>query len=149
MTDHVAFSRSLHPAPHRAQARLPTLFYGMFAAPVMWAGNFMVNYGLLSYACFPGDAPLPGGQPGLGYLWWLTLAFYVLTLCVCASGFVVSRRIWHATTKAGGGAADDVLDAGGLRTPYFALIGMAFSSLFFIATLAGLLLFAFERLCSG
>lgn len=148
MDDYVAYSLSKHPAPHRDRVGLGALFYGLFAAPIMWAGNFMVSYGLVNYACFPGGEPLPGGQPGLGFVYWLTLAFYVLTLCVCASGFVVSHRNWRMTGSGPIPRDHDLLGFGEGRARYLAVIGMSFSALFIIATAAGILIYVFEPLCA-
>jgi hypothetical protein len=135
MTEHLAYSLAEHPAPHRERVGLAALFFGLFAAPIMWAGNFMVDYGLASYACYPGDHPLSEPQPGLAFVYWLTLAFYVLTLGVCAGAFAISHRNWRMTGSEG-------------RTRYLGIIGMAFAVIFFIATLAGLLIYFFEPLCT-
>lgn len=148
MSDDIANSLARHPSPHRERVGLGALFYGLFAAPIMWAGNFMVDYALVSYACYPGDSPLPSAQPGLGFVWWLTLGFYGLTLCFCISSFVVSHRNWRVTGSETEGHAHHLMEAAEGRTRYFGIIGMSFSVLFFIATLAGVLIYAFEPLCS-
>ncbi len=148
MTDYVAYSESKHPAPHRERVGLFALFYGLFAAPIMWAGNFMVDYGLVSYACYPGDHPLSQAQPGLAFVFWLTLAFHWLTLAVCVSGFVVAYRTWKKTGRESEGHEHRLIEAGEGRTRYLGIIGMSFSVLFFIATAASTLIYAFEPLCA-
>jgi heme/copper-type cytochrome/quinol oxidase subunit 2 len=148
MSDYIAYSESKHPAPHADRVGLVALFYGLFAAPIMWAGNFMVDYGLVSYACYPGRQPLSAAQPGLGFVFWLTLAFYVLTLAVCASGFVVAYRNWAATGQELPGHHHHLIEAGEGRTRYLSMIGMAFSVLFFVASAFGILIYAIEPLCA-
>ena len=148
MAEYISYSRARDPASHSERVGLFALFYGLFAAPIMWAGNFMVDYGLLSYACYPGGQPLGTGQSGLGFLFWLTLAFYVLTLAVCASGFVVSWRNWAKTGEESEGHAHHLIEAGEGRTRYLGIIGMSFAALFFIATALGLMIYIFEPLCA-
>jgi hypothetical protein len=147
MAEQLAYSLAKHPAPHRDRVGLTALFYGLFAAPIIWAGNFMVDYGLASYACYPGGHPLQNAQPGLGFVYWLTLAFYLLTLCVCLSGFAVSYRNWRITGSEADGHHHDLMEKGEGRTRYLSIIGMAFGALFFVATLAGLLIYFFVPLC--
>ena len=45
--DIVAYSLAKHPAPHREKVGLGALLYSLFAAPIVWAGNLMVSYGLI------------------------------------------------------------------------------------------------------
>ena len=148
MAEHLAYSLAEHPAPHRERVGLAALFFGLFAAPIMWAGNFMVDYGLASYACYPGDHPLSEPQPGLAFVYWLTLAFYVLTLGVCAGAFAISHRNWRMTGSEVEGHHHQLMEKGEGRTRYLGIIGTAFAVIFFIATLAGLLIYFFEPLCT-
>jgi hypothetical protein len=59
---------------------LEHLAYGLFAAPIAWAGNSMIDYAMLTHACYPGEQPLAAGEPGFRFAWWLAILFYVLTL---------------------------------------------------------------------
>ena len=149
MSDYIAYTASKHPAPHAGEVGLTPLFYGLFAAPIMWAGNFMIDYGLVSYACYPASQPLPDPQPGWESAFWLTLVFHVLTLAVCASAAFVAFRNWMATRHESDGHAHDLIDAGEGRARFLALIGMAFSALFFLATIFSTLIYAIEPLCSS
>jgi hypothetical protein len=149
MSDYIAYTASRHPAPHAGQVGLTPLFYGLFAAPIMWAGNFMVDYGLVSYACYPGSRPLAAAQPGLEFAFWLTLAFHALTLGVCASAGFVAFRNWTATRHESAGHAHDLMEAGEGRARFLALIGMTFSALFFVATVFSMLIYAIEPLCAS
>lgn len=149
MSDYVAYTASKHPAPHATEVGLAPLFYGLFAAPIMWAGNFMVDYGLVSYACYPGSRPLAEAQPGLAFVFWLTLAFHALTLVVCASAGFVAFRNWTATRYEAEGHAHHLVEAGEGRARFLSFIGMAFSTLFFAATVFSILIYAIEPLCAS
>lgn len=146
MPDHVAYSAAQHPAPHAERIGWGPLLYGLFASPIVWAGNFMIDYGLLSHACYPGRQPLPHGQPGT--ILWLALAFYGITLGLCASAFLVAHRTWRVTGRESEGHAHHLIERGEGRTRFLGLIGMSFSVLFFIASLFAMLIFAIEPLCA-
>lgn len=147
MSDEIAYSAAKHPGPHRGRADLGMLFYGVFAAPIFWAGNFMVDYGLVSHACYPGNQPLAGAEPGFRFAWWVTLLFYFVTLAVCASAGYVSYKIWNDTRDELEGDFDHVVELAHGRTRYLAMIGLWFSALFFAATLFGIVIYAIEPLC--
>lgn len=148
MTDDiVAYSLARHPAPHRARVGLGAIFYGLFAAPIVWSGDLMVDYGLVGHACYPGDLPL--GQPtaGLGYVWPLVLACHLLSLALIASGFFVSLRNWRLTGPPEG-HAHHLIERGEGRTRYFAIIGMGFAAMFFLIAAAETIALALVPLCS-
>jgi hypothetical protein len=148
MTDEIAFSAARHPAPLRHRVRLGRLFYGLFAAPIFWAGNFMVEYGLLVHACYPGNQPLWNGEPGFRFAWWVSLLFYFVTLAVCASAGWVSYTSWRETRPEAEGGTNEVMELGHGRTRYLAMIGIWFSALFFTATLFAIVIYAIEPLCA-
>jgi hypothetical protein len=146
--DLIAYSESRHPAQHRDRVGLATLFYGLFAAPIAWAGNLMVTYGLAGHACYPGFGPLDQPVDGFGFVWPLVLGCYLLTLLICASGFVIAYRSWRVTGSESEGHWHHLVEVGEGRTRYLSLIGMAFSMLFFGATLFGAIVLAIEPLCA-
>ena len=135
--DLVAYSESRHPAPHRERVRLRTLFYGMFAAPIVWAGNLMVTYGVIGHACYPGYAPLDRVVDGFGFAWPFVIACYIVSLLICVSSFFVSYRAWRVTGSESEGHLHHLMEAGEGRTRYFGIIGMSSSVLFFAAILFG------------
>jgi hypothetical protein len=143
----IPYSQSRHPAPHRDRVRLGTLFYGLFAAPIAWAGNLMVTYGLAAHACYPGFVPLDQPVDGFGFVWPLVLACYLVTLLICASGFAVAYHAWRMTGSESEGHWHHLVEVGEGRTRYLSLIGMSFSALFFGATLFGAVVPAIEPLC--
>ena len=142
----IPYSAAKHPAPHRNRARLEHLAYGLFAAPIAWAGNFMIDYALLTHACYPGEQPLPEGEPGFGFAWWLAILFYVLTLGVCASAGYVSYSIWKEARQESEGHFHRLVEAGEGRTRFLAVVGIGFSALFVVATVFGIMIFVIEPL---
>jgi hypothetical protein len=145
--EYVAFSRARHPTQHRGRVGLGMLFYGLFGAPIFWAGNLMVSYALATHACYPGHEPLARIVDGLGFAWPLILGCYVVTLILCVSGFVVAFRSWWISGSESEGHGHHLIEVGEGRTRYLAIIGMAFSILFFLVTLAGALILAIVPLC--
>jgi hypothetical protein len=144
----IAFSEARHPAQHRGRVSLSALFFGLFAAPVVWAGNVMTTYALAAHACYPDGTPLDRAIDGFGFAWPLILVCYLITLAVCAGAGFVSFRNWQATGQETEGHLHHLIEKGEGRTRYLSLIGMAFSGMFFAATFVGIIILAIEPLCS-
>jgi hypothetical protein len=143
----IGYSAARHPAPHRDRVGLTAIFFGLFAAPIVWAGNLMVTYGLSVHACYPGPEPLDGSIGGFGFVWPLMVIFYLVTLAICAAAGLVSYRTWRLTGREVDSHVQHLVEKGEGRTRYLSLIGMSYSGLFFAATLIGLIIFAIEPLC--
>jgi hypothetical protein len=143
----IAYSAAGHPGKHRARVSLTALFFGLFVAPIVWAGNLMVTFALATHACFPGHEPLPQVIEGFGFAWPLILVTYLLTLALCAAGFVVSLRNWRISGEESHGHHHHLIEVGEGRTRYLGIIGMAFSVLFFVVTVAGAVILAIVPLC--
>lgn len=143
----VAYSLAHHPGPHRERVSLAALFYGLFAAPIVWAGDLMVVYGLIGHACYPGDVPL--GQPtaSLGGVWSLALACHLLALVLLASSFAVSLRNWRVTGPPKG-HQHHLIERGEGRTRYFGIIGMGFATIFFLITAVETISLGLVPLCA-
>jgi len=144
----IGYSQARHPSPHRERVGLLALFYGLFIAPIVWAGNLMITYALATHACFPGHDPLGKVAPDFGFAWPLILALFVATLLLCASGFAVSLRNWNISGTESEGHVFHLLDAGEGRTRYLSIIGMAYGVLFFALTLVGIIILAIVPLCA-
>jgi hypothetical protein len=143
----IAYSAAGHPGKHRGRVSLGALMFGLFAAPIVWAGNLMVTYALASHACYPGDQPLARAIDGFDFAWPLILACYLVSLAVCAAGFAVSLRNWRIVGSESDGHLHHLTDIGEGRTRFLGIIGMGFSLLFFGAVLFGALTMAVETLC--
>ena len=145
----IGYSEARHPAQHRDRVSLSILFFGLFAAPIIWAGNLMVTYALSVHACYPGTEPLDHIIQDFGFVWPLMLACYLITLAVCASSGWVSYRNWKITGSEMEGHAHHLMEKGEGRTRYLSLIGVAFSMIFFSTTFVGIIIFAIEPLCAN
>jgi hypothetical protein len=133
------YTESHHPAPERERVRPITLLYAVFAPPIAWGGSILLTYPLISYTCYPGFVPLDDPIEGLGWAWLAAEAVYVLTLVMCASSFVLSYFVWRRTSPHTIREINLLMDIGVGRTRYVSMIGMAWSLLFFGATLFGAL----------
>jgi hypothetical protein len=143
----VAYSLARHPAPHRQLVGLGATLYGLFAAPIAWAGDLMVGYALVGHACYPGDLPL--GQPiaGLGLVWPLVLAVRLTAFALIASGTVVAYRNWWRT-RPPEGHSHHLVERGEGRNRYLGIVGMGFGAIFFLITAAETLSLVMVPLCS-
>lgn len=145
----IGFSAARHPAQHRERVSLIALFYGLFAAPIVWAGNLMVTYALATHACYPGGEPLDRVIGGFDFAWSLILLCYLITLAVCVSAFLASLRSWRVTGSETEGHARQLMEKGEGRTRYLSIIGISFSILFFVITAVGALTTAIVPLCAA
>jgi hypothetical protein len=107
-------------APETRQPRFLWLLFGCVVAPLFWLGQMMLDYGVSARICYPGDHPL--NLAPAGPLFSMLLTSDAIALIACASGAVVSWRIWQ------GGA-------GKSRDRFLALWGMMSSLWFFGAIL--------------
>jgi hypothetical protein len=143
----VAYSQAHHPAPQAGRVSLTLLFYGVWIAPIAWAGNLMATYALSVHACYPGEAPLIHVAAGFGFVWPLILALFLVSLALCASGFVVSFRNWRITGPTQIASSDELVHVEEGRTRYLGVVGMSFSVLFFLITVLGVVILAIIPLC--
>ena len=80
----IAYTLAEHPAPYREHVLLASIFYSLFAAPIAWAGDLMIDYALVSHACYPGDKPLGASTAGFGGAWSFALAIDLVALLLIA-----------------------------------------------------------------
>lgn len=143
--DILAYSRARHPAPHRDKISLVVVLYGLFAAPIVWAGDLMIDYALVGHACYPGDQPL--GHPTVGFVWPVVLVCHLIALAVIASGAAASYRSWRVTGPPQG-HSHHLIEKGEGRDRYLGIVGMGFSAMFFLITAIETLSLAVVPLCT-
>jgi hypothetical protein len=143
----IAYSFAEHPAPHRHRVTIMAIFYALFAAPIFWSGDLMIDYALVSHACYPGDQPLAGPTAGFGWVWAFALAAHLVTLLLIASGAAVAVRNWRVT-----GPPErhhhHLVEKGEGRTRYLSICAMGFSLFLFAVTLTMTAAMFFFPLCS-
>jgi hypothetical protein len=108
------------PAPEAREPRFLWLLFGCAAAPLAWLGQVVLDYGVTTAACYPGDHPV--ALHTAGPLQAALIACDVLALAICAAGALVSWRGWRRA-RAGEG-----------RSRFLALWGVM-SSLWFLAAI--------------
>jgi hypothetical protein len=142
----IAYSLANHPAPHRNRVGLAMLLYGLFAAPIVWAGDLMIDFALVGHACFPGETPLT--QPQAPSVKTIVLLCHLAALLLIASGTGVSYLMWRVTGPPEG-HQHHLIERGEGRTRYLGIVGMGFGAMFFLIALAETLSLAFVSLCSS
>ena len=144
--DIVPYSDAVHPDPHRHAAGVTALLVALFAAPIFWAGNLMIDYGLVGHACYPGRVPLAQPSKGFGFVWPLSLAFHLLTLMVIAAGFGLALRNWQRTGPPEG-HAHQLMHRGEGRSRYFSIIAMGWAAILFLVVAVQTFAFLWVGLC--
>ena len=148
MADEIlAYSLARHPAPHREKVGLGALLYGLFAAPIVWAGDLIINFALVTHACYPGDLPLRHPIAGFGFVWPLVLAIRLVALVLIASGIFVAYRNWRVTGPPEG-HSHHLIERGEGRTRYLGIVGMGFGAMFFIIVAVEAITLAMVPMCS-
>jgi len=88
-----AFHDPVGPAPETRSVRFHWLLFGVGAAPLFWAGQVMLAYGVTAYACYPGDHPV--ALADAGGLRLILLLFDGIALAGGGAGALVSWRLWR------------------------------------------------------
>lgn len=148
MAELIPYSLSHHPAPHRDRVGLFAIMYGLFASPIAWAGHLMLNYGLGSHACYPGDVPLARGDSGAGWAWPIILAFDIIAIGVILSAIVVSYLNWLRTGKEREGHEHHLMEVGEGRTRFLGITGMGFGVIFLLITVTDTVTLAMVPICA-
>ncbi len=143
----LAYSLAHHPGPHRQRIGLWALLYGLFAAPIFWAGDLMVDFALVGHGCYPGDLPLGRPTAGFGWLWPVVLAFHLIAFAAVASGIAVSYRNWRVTGPPHG-HHHHLIERGEGRTRYIGIVGMGFGVMFLLIVAVEAISMGLVPLCS-
>lgn len=131
MTDQTA-SPETHPAPHRRNASLFSLGFGLAAAPLAWVAQSIIGYALSSYGCFPD--PTSRAAPLFVEMRPILIALNVTALIIAVLGGAIAYRNWRATREEQGGGSEHLVEIGEGRTRFLAMCGILSSLGFLIAT---------------
>ncbi len=112
MQNDTALSNAQHPAPHRGNVSTAALFAGLFASPVAWGLQLIINYGLAAHACYPGDMPLHDVAPGFGSTRAIVLLFNLIAAVLALGGAGISYQHWRATRTEQRGDAEHAVESG-------------------------------------
>lgn len=149
MQNGTAISESQHPAPHRGKVSTGALLGALFAGPVAWGLQLIINYSLVSHACYPGDMPLHDAAPGFHSARTIVLLVNLLAAVLALAGAGLSYQHWQTTRHEHPGEAGHAIDAGEGRTRFIALWGVMAGLGFFIAILFNTLALLMVPSCGG
>ncbi|HET7838023.1 MAG TPA: hypothetical protein VFL43_19555 [Variovorax sp.] len=109
------------------------LFAGLVVAPLAWALQMLIGYGLAAHACYPGDVALesPLWTDLRAIVGTLSAALWVLLLAGCA----IAWWNWKTTRPHSDAGADKIIQSGAGRPRFMALCGVMVSGLFAIVLL--------------
>lgn len=107
------------PPPRSRPVSTPAQLFGVAAGPTAWIAQLVAGYGLSSYACYPGDAPLQ--TPPAGGEHALLLAINLAGLALAAAGFAASWLGWRRAGEAETGRARFLAACGLLASAAFAI----------------------------
>lgn len=113
-----------HPAPHRERVSRALLFIGLGVAPLAWALQLILNYGLASHACFPRRYLREEVISGWDWTWTALLVINLVALVIGAVGFFLSLRNWRRTREEGSGQFGALIEAGEGRTRFLSVWGL-------------------------
>ena len=118
-------------APNRDRASLASLAAGLFAVPCLWALRLVINYGIDSYFCFPGESRRNVLPP---WAWPTLLGIDVATIAVAIIAVLISYHYWRrAPDEAVAHAA--LIETGEGPTRFLALWGLLVGFSFLVAVL--------------
>jgi hypothetical protein len=122
-----------HPSPARENADVRVLFFGIGAAPILWALHVALNFAVASHSCFPGSTT--DGNSNWTPMWIILLLSDIVTIAVGLTGGSLAWRAWRGTRHEQEGGQHHLLEAGEGRTRFLALCGMLASFGFAVAIL--------------
>ncbi len=123
------------PAPETRSVHFLWLLFGVGAAPLFWAGQVMLAYGVSAYVCYPADHPV--ALADAGGLRLVLLLFDGIALAGCGAGALVSWRLWPRLKHGSG------------RNRFLALWGVLSSLGFLVAILFNIIASLMVPPCQG
>ncbi len=144
-----ATATTAHPSPHRAKVSLAALLFGLVGGPAAWFGQFVANYALASFACFPHDTP----RVGTGPLWpsvpTAMLAINIAGMAIALLAAFVAWRLWSVTHGEQPGPTSHLLEVGEGRTRFLAVVGLMAGLGFFGAIAFNVVALLMVPTCAG
>jgi hypothetical protein len=114
------------------------LLYGLLVAPLIWAVQLYLNFGLASHACFPSEAPRTNFLPGWERIWTVLLIVNLVCAGLCAIGLLSSGYSWRrlrSPQTLAAGADSEPFRTSEERMRSFAVAALMVSGLFTVAIL--------------
>ena len=138
-----------HPSQHRDRVSVTALLFGLFGAPAAWTVQFMVNYGVVSEACFP--RIVPRVEPAAGWQGISTLEMVVngIAILVGIAATLVAWRSWRKTQQEESGGAGHLLEVGEGRSRFLSVCGIMTGTGFLLVILANSFVYFLVPTCAG
>jgi hypothetical protein len=149
MQNGTAVSESQHPAPQRGNVSTAALLGALFASPLAWGLQLVINYSLAAHACYPGHIPLHDVAPGFHSARTIVLLLNLLAAAIALAGAGLSYQHWQATRMEQRGDAEHAVESGEGRTRFLALWGVMAGLGFFIGILFNTLALLMVPTCAG
>lgn len=138
-------SAATHPAPRRDIVPTRLLWFGIFGAPAAWVLQTIVDYGLVSHFCFPGD--MPRRTPTFDALRTTGIAVSIIVVVVALLAMATAWRSWHATRHGHDAEHHELLEVGEGRARFMAFAGVLLSAVFLFAVLMNALPLITNAMC--
>lgn len=134
-----------HPAPRRGIVPLPTLWFGIFGAPVAWALELISGYSLIAHYCYPRDVPLSTSPYGALRLTGMIVCIVLVLVGVAA--LFTSIHSWREMRHGHDAEHHEVLEVGEGRARFMAFGGVLLSTMFLFALIMSALPVFTNSLC--
>jgi hypothetical protein len=138
-------STAAHPAPRRDVVPTRRLWFGIFGGPAAWALQTIVDYGLVSHFCFPGDTPRRA--PTFDALRATGIAVSVIVVVVTLLALAAAVGSWRATRHGHDAEHHELLEVGEGRARFMAFAGVLLSAVFLFAVLMNALPLITNAMC--
>ena len=139
---------TVEPAPHDQRVGPAALLLALIGGPAAWIVQHLVQYGLTSYACYPGRTPRDEVLPGFGWVWSTSLAFNIAALLLALAAAAAAYRNWCLTREEHRGGAGELVEAGEGRTRFLSLWGILAGLGFALAIAFNMIALFVVPLCS-
>ena len=134
-----------HPAPRRGIVPLPTLWFGIFGAPIAWALQLIADYSLVAHYCYPRDVPL--NTPPFNALQVTGMIVSVVLVLVGLAALLTAIHSWGETRHGHDREHHELLEVGEGRARFMAFGGVLLSTMFLFALLMSALPLFTNSLC--
>jgi hypothetical protein len=122
-----------HQAPRRGTVALPTLWFGIFGAPIAWALQLIVNYSLVAHYCYPSHAPLR--VPRVGGVRGAAIVVSVIVVVIALLALATAIRSWGGIRHGHEAEHRQLAEVREERARFMAHAGILLSVVFLFATL--------------
>jgi hypothetical protein len=141
--------RADHSSPQRGGVAVPVLLFGVFAGPLAWGIQLVVNYALAVYPCFSAGVARASVPPGSQSGWSAILAINISAGILALVGAAVSWRNWGSVHNEHPGSTSHALEGGEGRIRFLALCGMMTGLGFFAAIVFDTIALSMVPQCTG